>query len=317
MCSTSAAKQAAIAIRGGERPARRKSTQKALDEQQRRRAPSPRIPCSAATVTGIVCDAEVAFWVFALRVVQLVLRFEGARAVALRAAVARTVRGRPRSASCARWSRCWSTLPSPSGRSAGSPGASSSSATPSASTAARRRTACRAASQRQAASTARPSSSAAMLDCEKLVTSPREQPREHGRAAISTSRRRPLHSTTVVERDHHEREEAPVDVRVEEDRVDAEVVVELVRRDHLGVQEQRLARVLDEADPREQRPPARPRSPRHRSSSSRVQRDLPQEQEQQAEGNVEEGEVRRRLRGIARVDRLQARRARPPRTAAS
>ena len=51
--------------------------------------------------------------------------------------------------------------------------------------------------QRHAASTARPSSSAAMLDCEKLVTRPAEQPQQHRGADHHVAPREP-HSTTVV-----------------------------------------------------------------------------------------------------------------------
>ena len=53
------------------------------------------------------------------------------------------------------------------------------------------------ASQRYAASTASPSSSAAMLDCEKLVISPANS-QASTPAPISTSRRRRLHNTIVV-----------------------------------------------------------------------------------------------------------------------
>ena len=90
-----------------------------------------------------------------------------------------------------------------------------------------------------------------MLDCEKLVTSPASSHASTHAPAITT-RRSATHSTTVHDGDHHEREEAPVDAGVEEHRVDPEVVVELVGRDDLGVQEQRLAGVLDEAHPGEQ-----------------------------------------------------------------
>jgi len=60
VCSTSAAKQAEIAIRGGERPAPVNSTANAAISRATYSA-SPISPCSAATVTGIVCDAAVAF----------------------------------------------------------------------------------------------------------------------------------------------------------------------------------------------------------------------------------------------------------------
>ena len=60
VCSTSAAKHAAIAIRGGERPAPRNRTRKAATSSATYTA-SPMIPCSAATVIGIVCDADTAF----------------------------------------------------------------------------------------------------------------------------------------------------------------------------------------------------------------------------------------------------------------
>ena len=79
----------------------------------------------------------------------------------------------------------------------------------------------------------------------------RQQPRQDARAGHHDAPvGGPQHDR--ADGDHHERQEAPVDARVEEHRVDPEVVVELVGRHHLRVQEQRLAGVLDEAHPGEQ-----------------------------------------------------------------
>ena len=75
---------------------------------------------------------------------------------------------------------------------------------------------------------------------------PGQEPGEHGGAEQHLAPAgAPQHDRG--HRQHHERKEASVDTRVEEDGVDAEVVVVLVGGHHLGVQEQCLARVLDEA----------------------------------------------------------------------
>ena len=79
---------------------------------------------------------------------------------------------------------------------------------------------------------------------------PRHQHREHERDRPDVARpRRPDQHRRQP--DHHDRQEAPVDVGVEEQRVDAEVRLELVGGDDLRVQEQVARRVLDEADARE------------------------------------------------------------------
>ena len=143
-----------------------------------------------------------------------------------------------------------------------------------------------------------------MLDCEKLVTRPAEQP---GQDAAPTRMSRRLRAPQHDRRDgdHHEREEAAVDVRVEEQRVDPEVVVVLVRRDHLRVQEQRLAVVLDEADPREH-DRQRDRDGRGSAAAARgVQRTWRSSTNSSAEGDVEEGDVLGRLGVVGGVDRLQ------------
>ena len=93
---------------------------------------------------------------------------------------------------------------------------------------ARRRRSCRARPSASAASTARPSSSAAMLDCEKLVTRPASS---HSSTAAAEQHLAAAHAPQHHRRhrDHHQRQEAPVDVRVEEQRVHPEVVAVLVR----------------------------------------------------------------------------------------
>ena len=167
----------------------------------------------------------------------------------------------------------------------------------------RRRRPCARTSHRYAARIARPSSSAAMLDCEKLVTSPARS-QASTPAPIRTSRRRAGPQHDRRDGDHHQHREAPVDVRVEEQRVDPEVVVELVGGDHLRVQEEGLSVVLDEPDSGEQRPPGR-RPPRDTEEQRARPAHAAQQQEQQPEGQVEEGEVLRGLRVIGRVARLQ------------
>jgi hypothetical protein len=90
--------------------------------------------------------------------------------------------------------------------------------------------------------------------------------------------------------DHDQREEAPIDAGIEEQRVDAEVVVVLVGGHDLWVEEQRLARVLHEADTGED--DGQPDS--HRQAAQQQLTgpvDLAQQPEQQAERQVEEGDV--------------------------
>ena len=177
---------------GRERDPRRRAPGAA--EQHRERATSsatysasPMIPCSAATVTGIVCEAEVAFSALALRVT-LVLGFERPRAVALERAFGEQFEAARDQRWCARWWRCWPSRPSPSGRSAGSAGAPAARRARERQRARRDTYSVARTLQRQAASTASPSSSAAMLDCEKLVTSPASSHASTA-APTSTSRR--------------------------------------------------------------------------------------------------------------------------------
>ena len=112
-------------------------------------------------------------------------------------------------------------------------------------------------------STARPTSSAAKLDCENVSTSPphstaRTHARRRARRAIAR-----VHEQPRDDQEHHDRQEAPVDVRVEEERVDPEVVLELVGGDDLRVEEQVARRVLDEADADEAPARATTSTPRH------------------------------------------------------
>ena len=203
------------------------------------------MPCSAATVSGIVCEAETA---------------SRARAEALR-------RGTPRR-----------TRPSPSPSSGRSPREVDAAADQL--VAARRRVVERlrvaevepqrrrerehddqpdddhrehagddlASGKRSAASTNRPASSAGEARLRERQHAARPRAPRAQRAASADVARPPLPEQHAGEPEHHEREEAAVDVRVEEERVDPEVLLELVRGDHLRVEQQRARRVLDEAD---------------------------------------------------------------------
>ena len=102
--------------------------------------------------------------------------------------------------------------------------------------------------QRSAARTASPASSAAKLDCEKVVSKRRARAgRDQARAE---QRDAPLPRPEQRGGDEHDRQRqvAAEDVRVPEERVDPEVGVELVGADHLVVPEQLADRVLGEAD---------------------------------------------------------------------
>ena len=132
----------------------------------------------------------------------------------------------------------------------------------------------RASRQRSRASTARPTSSAAKLDCESVSSRPPHRTASTAAARRVSRRRRPQQH--AGERDHHQRQEAPVDVRIEEQRVDAEVLLDLVRGDHLRVQQQLARLVLPEADrvkasasPSSTRRPARNRCSVHSRSRRR------------------------------------------------
>ena len=106
------------------------------------------------------------------------------------------------------------------------------------------------------------------------------------------------------QQDHHEREEPPEDVRVEEHRVDREVRVQLVGGDQLRVQEDRLGLVLDEPDQREQH-----RQPGEQREAAPRQPLRPVESAQQAVGererHVEEHHLLERGRELRRVGRLE------------
>ena len=263
------------------------------------------IPCSAATVIGIVCDAAVA--------------------------------SRPELRSCARYSALNEPEPQPSSgfsRARSTPPSIRSKRPDVASfervgvvdvelqraperehdhgadhdraAAPARRRPCR----RSAATPAPagPSSSAAKLDCESVVISP---PHSTTSAAIvQRQRARPLRPQQHARQpDHHQREEAPVDVRVEEQRVDPEVLLDLVGGDHLRVQQQVARLELPEADRGEDE---RQRHERAAAPGQPPRRPLQpaQEREQQRERHVEEHDLLERLRAVLGVDGLHARRAR-------
>ena len=103
--------------------------------------------------------------------------------------------------------------------------------------------------------------------------------------------------------DHHDDEEAPVDVRVEEQRVDAEVGLERVGVDDPRVQQQVLRRVLPEPDADEREGqhhehPERARRQAQRPAHAHEQR------EQDRERDVEEHDRLERPVGVAGVRRL-------------
>ena len=133
---------------------------------------------------------------------------------------------------------------------------------------------------------------------------PGPQQREDDRAGERGARsRRPRHHRRDA--DHHDDEEAPVDVRVEEERVDPEVGLELVRVDDARVQEQVLRRVLPEADAheRDRQDDEHPERPR---GQARRPPDALELHEQDGEGDVEEDDGLQRPVEVARVGRLRA-----------
>ena len=103
---------------------------------------------------------------------------------------------------------------------------------------------------------------------------------------------------------HGDGQEAPVDVGVEEQRVDPEVVLELVGGDDLRVEEQVARGVLDEAD-RGQRDRHAEEHPQRDAQDARRPPAAAQEHEQQREGNVEEDDVLQRAVEVDRVRRLR------------
>ena len=157
--------------------------------------------------------------------------------------------------------------------------------------------------QRSQASTARPSSSAAKLDCESVVSSP-----PHRTASATIVQRQAARALGPQQHarqpDHHQRQEAPVDVRVEEQRVDAEVLLDLVGGDHLRVQQQAARLELPEADRGEHQ-----RQHDERAAApgqlARRPRQPAQQREEQRERHVEEDDLLERLRAVVGVDRLQ------------
>ena len=108
------------------------------------------------------------------------------------------------------------------------------------------------------------------------------QHRAGGRARCAGRR---VQSRNAATADHHEREEPPVHVRVPEDRVHAEVGLELVGGDHLRVPEQLAAVVLPEPD-RAEHERQRDEHPEAREHDLAAPAHLAQQREQQREGHV-------------------------------
>ena len=104
--------------------------------------------------------------------------------------------------------------------------------------------------------------------------------------------------------DHHHRQEAPVDVRVEEQRVHAEVRLELVRLDDLAVPQELPARVLPEADRHEEQRERHGERGALEHQPSRPS-DGGQQLEEQGERDVEEGDVLDGLLEVAGVEGLE------------
>ena len=144
-------------------------------------------------------------------------------------------------------------------------------------------------------------------------SAPRRRPRQrqqqaapqHASAphASSCSRRGRRTASSAAQQDHHQRQETAEDVRVVEHRVDDEVRVQIVLRDQLRVEEDRLGRVLDERD--DANTSASPTtSCRQRAISCRFHVDAAQQHVEQRERHIEEHHVLERLREVARVGRL-------------
>ncbi len=103
---------------------------------------------------------------------------------------------------------------------------------------------------------------------------------------------------------HHEHEETPVDIRVPEDGVDAEVGLELVRRDHLRVPQELAALVLPEAD-RDEHQRQHDGDCQATQDQLAAPSDLGQEAEQHRERDQEEDDLLERRVEVLRVEALQ------------
>ena len=202
---------------------------------------------------GIVCEADVACAAGDL-LLPAVLALERARAPAQHRPLARELDAALASGSSGpRWRR--RATPRSRGRAAGRSGRRAP---------ARRRRppprppagATTRGPKRSHASTSRPASRAAKLDCESVSTRPPHSTRQAG-GRERQGPRAPRPQQHSGEAEHDQGEEAPVDVRVEEQRVDPEVLLDLVGGDHLRVQQQRARLRTRRTRCRRTRAPAR------------------------------------------------------------
>ena len=107
-----------------------------------------------------------------------------------------------------------------------------------------------------------------------------------------------------AQRHQHERQRPPQDVRVVEERVDAEVEMQLVGGEQVPLAEEEVAsRVLPERDPGEDK---RDRGDRDQDPAQQpiAPADLTEHHEQQRKGNEEEGGVLDRVRDVDRIRAL-------------
>jgi hypothetical protein len=157
--------------------------------------------------------------------------------------------------------------------------------------------------QRRAARTTRPASSAAKLDCDKVRSRPAHSTAS-ARAGQYHGPARPAPEQNRGQPEHDEGEKAAVDVRIEEQRVDAEVGLELVGSDHLGIEQQLALPVLHEADrhERERQPDEHAEAP---GEQPRRPLELTQQDEEERERHVEEHDLLERLGDVGRVGGLQ------------
>ena len=156
---------------------------------------------------------------------------------------------------------------------------------------------------RRAARTASPASSAAKLDCEKVATRPSQRT---ATSPVEQRQRPPFLGPEQRRHRHHDHQGqvTPVDVRVPEDRVDAEVRVEFVRPDHLVVPEQVPTQVLDGAN-NDERHRLDGYHPQARASAASGPTHIAQQRVDQRERHEEEAHVLERFREVGRVERLQ------------
>ena len=158
--------------------------------------------------------------------------------------------------------------------------------------------------QRSAARTARPASRATKLDCEKVGDQPDpEDGDEAGQQRQGPAAPRPEQRR---HRDHdHQRQVAPVDVRVPEDRVDPEVGVEFVRADHLVVPEEARGSAYSTSRPATKATASTPTTQRTSVSSRRSHSTSRSSAKTRENGTKKKQTFCSALGEVGRVERLQ------------